>query len=262
MSTLGWLSSVASSTFIVTTQIEAMINVTKPDYAFERWQYTLIMIAFTVITIFFNTWGAPVLPSLETFCLFGHVIGFFVIMIPLVVLCPKNSASDVFLDFQDNSGYNNMGAAYLISQVYVMYCNLGSDSVSIAKHTSTAIVELTPWSKVVHISEEVENASLTVPRVMIWSYFGNVLLGIGMLVTMLFCIGPLEDTVGSCTLERGSGTTDVEPAQRGYSLSSSLQQHWQSCPVNRSERHSFPADLYGQHHCACDLRERDLCIRA
>lgn len=141
MSTLGWLSSVASSTFIVTTQIEAMINVTNPDYAFERWQYTLIMIAFTVITIFFNTWGAPVLPSLETFCLFGHVIGFFVIMIPLVVLCPKNSASDVFLDFQDNSGYNNMGAAYLISQVYVMYCNLGSDSVSIAKHTSTAIVD-------------------------------------------------------------------------------------------------------------------------
>ncbi|EMF12511.1 amino acid transporter [Sphaerulina musiva SO2202] len=178
MSTLGWLSSVASSTFIVTTQIEAMINVTNPDYAFERWQYTLIMIAFTVITIFFNTWGAPVLPSLETFCLFGHVIGFFVIMIPLVVLCPKNSASDVFLDFQDNSGYNNMGAAYLISQVYVMYCNLGSDSV-------------------VHISEEVENASLTVPRVMIWSYFGNVLLGIGMLVTMLFCIGPLEDTLNA-----------------------------------------------------------------
>lgn len=243
MSTLGWLSSVASSTFIVTTQIEAMINVTNPDYAFERWQYTLIMIAFTVITIFFNTWGAPVLPSLETFCLFGHVIGFFVIMIPLVVLCPKNSASDVFLDFQDTSGYNNMGAAYLISQVYVMYCNLGSDSV-------------------VHISEEVENASLTVPRVMIWSYCGNVLLGIGMLITMLFCLGPLEDTVGSCTLDRGSGTTDVEPAQRGYSLSSTLQQHWQSVLVNRSERHSFPADLHGQHHCACDLCERDLCIRA
>lgn len=50
-------------------------------------------------------------------------------------------------------------------------------------------------TKVVHISEEVENASLTVPRVMIWSYFGNVLGGIGMLITMLFCLGPLEDAV-------------------------------------------------------------------
>lgn len=50
-------------------------------------------------------------------------------------------------------------------------------------------------TKVVHISEEVENASLTVPRVMIWSYFGNVLGGIGMLITMLFCLGPLEGAV-------------------------------------------------------------------
>ncbi|CAK1367398.1 putative amino-acid permease [Cercospora beticola] len=173
MSTLGWLASVASSTFVVTTQIEAMINVTNPEYAFERWQYTLIMIAFTAITIVFNTWGAPFLPGLETICLFGHLFGFLVVMIPLVVLCPKNSAYEVFLDFQDSSGWNNMGTAFLISQVYVMYCNLGSDSV-------------------VHISEEVENASLTVPRVMIWSYVGNVVLGIGMLVTMLFCLGPLD----------------------------------------------------------------------
>ncbi|KAI5363879.1 putative amino acid/polyamine transporter I [Septoria linicola] len=173
LSTLGWLASVASSTFVVTTQIEAMINVTNPDYIFKPWQYVLIMIAFTVITIFFNTWGAPFLPTLETFCLFGHILGFLVVMIPLLVLCPKNSASEVFLDFQDNSGFNNIGTAYMISQVYVMYCNLGSDSV-------------------VHISEEVENASLTVPRVMIWSYVGNVFLGICMLVTMLFCLGPLE----------------------------------------------------------------------
>ena len=47
-----------------------------------------------------------------------------------------------------------------------MYCNLGSDSV-------------------VHISEEVENASLVVPRAMWWSYIGNVLVGIVTLITML-----------------------------------------------------------------------------
>lgn len=176
MSTLGWLASVASSTYVVTTQIEAMIQVTNPDYAFTRWQATLIMIAFTVITIFFNTWGAPVLPSLETACLIGHIAGFFVVMIPLWVFCPKNSAYDVFVHFENNSGWSNMGTAYLISQVYVMYCNLGSDSV-------------------VHISEEVEDAGLVVPRAMWWSYLGNVLFGIIMLITMLFCLGPLDGVV-------------------------------------------------------------------
>jgi hypothetical protein len=56
MSTLGWLASVASSTFVVATQIEAMINVTMPDFLFSSWQYFLLMLAFTLITIVFNTW--------------------------------------------------------------------------------------------------------------------------------------------------------------------------------------------------------------
>lgn len=57
-----------------------------------------------------------------------------------------------------------------------MYCNLGSDSI-------------------VHISEEVEDASLVVPRAMWYSYILNVVLGFIMLITMLFCIGPLETVV-------------------------------------------------------------------
>lgn len=87
------------------------------------------------------------MPSLEVACLIGHLLGFLVVLIPLWVLCPKNSAAEVFTKFQDTSGYGNVGTAYLISQVYVMYCNLGSDSI-------------------VHISEEVEDASIVVPRAM------------------------------------------------------------------------------------------------
>lgn len=183
MSTLGWLASVASSVFVVTTQIEAMINVTKPDYAFTNWQYTLIMIAFVVITIVFNTWGAKALPALETASLVGHLAGFIVVIVPLWVLCPKNSAHDVFVDFEANGGWS-IGPAYLVSQVTVMYCNLGSDSV-------------------VHISEEVEDASITIPRCMWWSYIGNVLMGIVMLITMLFCMGPLEGAVSAYAQANG-----------------------------------------------------------
>lgn len=175
MSTLGWLASVMSSTYVVATQIGAMINVTQPDFAFTNWQLTLIMIAFIAITIIFNTYGAKILPALETASLVGHLAGFVVVIVPLWVLCPKNSAYDVFIDFEANGGWS-LGPAYLISQVTIMYCNLGSDSV-------------------VHISEEVNDASLTVPRCMWYSYIGNVLLGIIMLITMLFCLGPVGDAV-------------------------------------------------------------------
>jgi choline transport protein len=125
MSTLGWLASVASSTFVVATQVQAMIEVTNASFGFPNWQYTLIMLAFLVVTIFFNTWGAKILPMLETISLFGHLAGFFVVMIPLVVLCQKNSAHAVFLEVVNNGGWSHTGTACLVSQVTVLYCNLG-----------------------------------------------------------------------------------------------------------------------------------------
>jgi choline transport protein len=129
MSSLGWVASVTSSAFVVTTQLQAMIDVTHPDYAFTHWQYTLIMLAFLVVTIFFNTWGAKTLPMVEIVSLFGHVAGFIITIIPLWVLCSKNSATTVFIEVVNNGGWSNTGTACLVSQVTIMYCNLGSDSV-------------------------------------------------------------------------------------------------------------------------------------
>lgn len=175
MSTLGWLASVASGVFVVTTQIEAMVMVTRPDFLFGNWQYVLLMLAFIGITILANTWGAKALPMLETVSLIGHVAGFFIVLIPLWVLCPKKSPSEVFTSFEWSGGWSP-GPGYLISQITVIYSCLGSDSV-------------------VHISEEVENASITVPRCMWYSFVGNVFLGFIMLITMLFCIGPIDAVV-------------------------------------------------------------------
>ncbi|KAI3604227.1 amino acid transporter [Moniliophthora roreri] len=177
MSTLGWLASMASGTFVCTTLIEICAEVVLPEFSFTDWQYTLIMLGFIVITIGFNTVGAKTLPGLEAMSLVGHVLGFFVVVIVCWVMCrPLNTASEVFTSFVNSGGWSNVGTACLISQVSVMYCNLGSDSV-------------------VHISEEVEDASLIVPRAMWWSYVFNVLLGIITLITMLFCTGSLEATL-------------------------------------------------------------------
>lgn len=46
-------------------------------------------------------------------------------------------------------------------------------------------------------AEEVEDASLVVPRCMWWSYLLNVSMGIAILITMLFCIGDLDDAINS-----------------------------------------------------------------
>lgn len=125
MSSLGWLASVSSSVFVMTTLIEAIIDIETPDYAFTPWQYTLIMLAFLAVTIVFNTWGAKTLPRFETLSLIGHLGGLLVTIIPILVLAPKNSAKEVFTEVVNSAGWSNTGTACLMAQVSVMYCNLG-----------------------------------------------------------------------------------------------------------------------------------------
>ncbi|TGO17175.1 hypothetical protein BTUL_0020g00620 [Botrytis tulipae] len=170
MSSLGWIASLASSVFVLATLVEAIIDIRNADFSFSSWQYTLIMIAYLLITIVFNTWGARLLPIIETTSLFGHLAGFLITIIPLWVMAPKNSTRSVFLDVINNGGWSNTGTSCLIAQVSVLYCNL---------------------------AEEVEDASINVPRAMWWSYILNVFLGIITLITMLFCIGPLDAAIES-----------------------------------------------------------------
>lgn len=40
MSSLGWIASVASSVFVVTTMVEAAIDISNPDFGFPNWQYS------------------------------------------------------------------------------------------------------------------------------------------------------------------------------------------------------------------------------
>lgn len=123
------MGAVASGIFIVVSLIEVMINVPDAAFAFTNWQFTLIMLGFIVITIFLNTWGAPILPMLETFSLFGHLGGWLLVIVALWILCPRNSAADVFTSVVNNSGWDNTGASLLLSQIFVLYCIMGSDSV-------------------------------------------------------------------------------------------------------------------------------------
>ncbi|KAK7045424.1 polyamine transporter tpo5 [Paramarasmius palmivorus] len=177
MSTLGWLSASASGAFLSATVIQTCAEIIQPEFSFTSWQLTIIMLGFIIAFLGFNTIGSKALPALETLSLVGHVLGFIIVIIVCWVMCrPLNTASDVFTRFMESGGWGSIGTGCLLSQVTVIFCIIGSDSI-------------------VHISEEVGDASSIVPRTMWWSYIYNVVLGGIILVTMLFCIGPLEDVL-------------------------------------------------------------------
>lgn len=124
MSTLGWLASTAGSGFVSATVLQSMIAVKDESFTFANGPYTGIVLAIVAITIVFNTWGSSTLPNIEIASLVGHLAGFVVTVVSVLVLAPKNSAADVFTTFASSSGWD-IRTGCLLSQVTVLYANLG-----------------------------------------------------------------------------------------------------------------------------------------
>jgi hypothetical protein len=123
---LGWHTGIAGCSYTVANMLVGVLAINYPDsYVPKQWHVTLFVIAVALIAIIFNTFLAQKLPLIEGIILILHVFGFFGILIPLWVLGPKSSASEVFGNIQDNGGWGNNGLACLVGLVAPIYALIG-----------------------------------------------------------------------------------------------------------------------------------------
>jgi amino acid transporter len=145
-----------------------MAALSYPSYVPTAWQGTLITMAVTVFSLFFNTVGAKHLPLFESIILFLHIFGFFAILIPLWVLAPKAPAKAVFTEFANFGGWSSIGGACMIGQLTAIGSLGGSDSpartLNILSDPSLTLITLT---LALDLAEEVRHAAKVVPRMMI-----------------------------------------------------------------------------------------------
>ncbi|KAH8725675.1 amino acid permease-domain-containing protein [Phaeosphaeriaceae sp. PMI808] len=177
---LGWQTGIASIAFLAGGQIQGLIILNNPNYVPERWHGTLLIVAVATFSIIFNTLLARKLPLIEGIVLVLHIFGFFAIFITMWVLGPRSKASDVFGSFQDNAGWGSVGLSCLIGQLGPVFSLLGSDAAT-------------------HMSEELRDASYTLPRAMIWTAVVNSTLGFLMLITFCFCLGDVTAVLATPT---------------------------------------------------------------
>lgn len=117
---------------------------------------------------------------IEGIILVIHCFGFFGILIPLWVLSPRPTASEVFGPIQDRGGWGNNGLACLVGLVGSIYALIGPDSA-------------------VHMSEEIRDASRVLPLGMIWTLILNGSTGFVMIITLAFCVGDIDHVLESQT---------------------------------------------------------------
>lgn len=176
---LGWQSGTASTAFLAGSEIEGLLILNYPERTYGRIHGTGLVIGVAVICGFFNTFLAHRLPAVEKGALFLHIAGFFGIMVPLLALAPKKSSNEVFTTF-NNNGWSSTGVSCLVGMIVPVLSLLGADAAT-------------------HMSEELRDASRTLPKVMISSLAINGAMGFGMLLTFLFCLGDMDAALSTPT---------------------------------------------------------------
>ncbi|KAK5046045.1 hypothetical protein LTR84_008502 [Exophiala bonariae] len=180
LSAIGWQVYLAGVAFMVGGVIQGLIALNVEDYVWHNWHGTLLSIAAILFSIIFNTALAVQLPMIEGVVLILHLAGFFAIIIPLWVMAPRATAHDTLLVFQNNGGWSSTGLSCMIGLTTPLSVLIGYDCS-------------------VHMSEETRDASITLPKAIMWSVGVNATLGFLMAVTLIFTLGDIDSLFESVT---------------------------------------------------------------
>ncbi|KAF2724450.1 amino acid transporter [Polychaeton citri CBS 116435] len=176
-SALGWIAGVPSCGIQLAGIVQEMIILTMPNAKFtELWQITLVIFLVIMLTVGFNIFLGHHLPMAEGIILFVHVFGFFAFLLTFWIMGEPAPASDVFGQFYNGGGWPSTGLSCLVGLTTPIWCFVGADAGA-------------------HMSEELRDASIQLPRAMMWSIFINGIMGITMLITFCFFIGDVSKFV-------------------------------------------------------------------
>ncbi|WKT52161.1 Fungal transcription factor [Fusarium oxysporum f. sp. vasinfectum] len=182
ISTLGWIASAGSAPFLAGTQIQGLLVLNYPDsYVFQRWHGTLLFWAVLLGSACICIFCSNKLPLIEKLTLVLHVTFFIAIIVTMAVTSPtKHSAEWVFSHFENNSGWGNNAVAWSIGLLSSCYVLIGYDGAT-------------------HLSEEMNNAEMGVPRAMVGCLLVNGPLGFAFLLIILFFMGDISAALATPT---------------------------------------------------------------
>ncbi|MCJ1441930.1 MAG: hypothetical protein MMC23_002422 [Stictis urceolatum] len=178
--TLAWQAGTASGSLLIGTIVQGLIGVNDPDYISQNWRGTLLIFAMVLVLCLTNVYGAGWLADVQIFLFMLHVVVFIVIIGCLWGLAEHRSGMAVFTEFYNGGGWQSTGVSVMIGQVSAIYGAIASDAAA-------------------HMAEEVKDASLAVPRAIVWTYLINGIMGLILILSFTFAIPNIEDSLNDTT---------------------------------------------------------------
>ena len=132
----------------------------------------MILFAIVLFALFFNTVLARLLPLAEGTILIIHILGWFVILIPIIVKGDHHSNEEVWTLWLNLGGYKSSGVSFFVGLIGPVFAFMGADGAT-------------------HMSEEVRNPRTTIPYALMTSITLNGILAFGTLIGFLYCQGDI-----------------------------------------------------------------------
>jgi choline transport protein len=183
MSVLSWQANSAAGGYVAGTVIQGLAYINDPSSGDQStfttaWQGTLLAIANVLIVAAANVWGAKFLPLTQILLMVLHITLFVALIAILWAMGQHVPASEVFglQRFENFGNWSSIGLSLMVSQISAVYALTCSDSAA-------------------HLSEEVRDAGLTIPRSMLWSYIVNSIMGFIFVISFVFAMPNVQDAL-------------------------------------------------------------------
>ncbi|KAJ5141720.1 hypothetical protein N7526_002715 [Penicillium atrosanguineum] len=175
----GWVALVATNSLLSSQLIVGIISAMHPSYDPQRWQQFLIYVGLTLGAFCINAFGNAILPTIYRGA-FAWSIGGFAVVCITVLACASpdyNTAKFVFANFINTTGWPD-GVAWLLG---LLQGGLG----------------VTAFDAVAHMIEEVPNASIEGPKIMVACVGIGTVTGAIFLIVLLFVAGDMDTVTTS-----------------------------------------------------------------
>ncbi|KAK4505743.1 hypothetical protein PRZ48_003708 [Zasmidium cellare] len=175
----GWMALVATGGLLGSQIIIGIIAMYDPNYHAERWHQFLIYIGYNIAAALINAFGNAILPILNKTAILWSISGFVVICITILACASPdyNSGDTVYREFINETGWPD-GLAWLLG---LLQGALG----------------LTGFDATAHMVEEIPNAAVEAPKIMIYAVAIGTFTGFVFLSCLLFVAGDLEQVISS-----------------------------------------------------------------
>ncbi|KAF2726091.1 amino acid permease [Polychaeton citri CBS 116435] len=175
----GWMALVATGGLLGSQLIIGVISLYHASYEPHRWHQFLIYLGYTFAAFLINIFGNSVLPLINKAAITWSILGFVVICITVLACASPdyNSGDFVFTTFINETGWPN-GIAWLLG---LLQGALG----------------LTGYDAVAHMIEEIPNAAIEGPKIMVYCVAIGLFTGFIFLMCLLFVAGNVNDVIES-----------------------------------------------------------------